>query len=231
MKLYNLSNVLCDKDIVPNIIETYPKEALNSYTAEASYEILEKKNYNIICYHITRLTQSEITDIKDKGLRLGEKSLLYQKVENLPSCCDWFKSELIKHIDGLREPQANGALCATYGCLDLKTDPTLLNIFSQNWGGESIYNYYDEGDNFQNQHLKAIYETLQHISIPCLLILRINIQKFNEGQFRCLYEKLQYQNTQEISGSVYITKEPPKVLDIVDLNTYNVFGISKTFEK
>lgn len=231
MKTYNLSSVLCDKDIIPNMIATYPKEAFNSYTADSFYEVLEKKHCNIICYHITRLTQGEITDIKEKGLSLGGKNLLYQKVNNLPSCCDWVKDELIKHINTLRETQATGALCAVYGYLDLKNDTTVLNIFSQNWGGESIYNYYDEGDNFQNQHFKAIHETLQRVSIPCLLILRIDIQKFREGQFGCLYEKLQYQNTKAISGSLYITKEPPQVLDIVDLSAYNAFGEFKTFEK
>ena len=165
---YKIRNLIKSNDIVPNIVETYPKKALLAQTDDEFYDSLFENECSILCYHITRLTAQEVIDIKTNGLSFGGKELLFKKVENLPHCCDWFKAELISHINGLYETQADNLLCASYGYLDLDQDSACDNIFHSNWGGESIYNYYDHGDGFQNEHLKKF---TKHCKQSLVLVL------------------------------------------------------------
>lgn len=218
---YIIKDILHSKDIVPNIVETYPTQINKALSEEDFYSLLKCDNHNIICYHITRLTDNEIESVKKQGLIFGGKSLLLEKVKNLPICCNWFKGELIEYINDLAETQSDNAICASYGLLDLENDPACDNIFKQNWGGESIYNYYDTGDGFQDNHMRTIHETLQKISYPCLVLLRIDIDTFINSQFGCLYEKFKAKKTEIISGSLYIQNALPEVVDIIDLSVYD----------
>lgn len=221
MKL-RIRNLLIEKDIIPNIIETYPNNALLAPTEESFYGCLYGNNCNILCYHISRLTHEEIINIKKFGLVFGSKDLLYNKVKNLPSCCDWFKAELIEHIKKLRETQADNAICASYGYLDLEKDPGCDNIFHINWGGETIYNYYDKGNRFRDERLQKIHETLQQISYPCIIILRVDIPTFCNSELHSLFARLKKtKDSKKIFGSLYIENTVPEVVDIIDLNIYD----------
>ena len=218
---FKIKSLLTSKDIIPNLSSTYPEVALLATNEDAFYSSMINNDYNIICYHITRLTCQEIDSIKKYGMTLGGKELLIQKIIGLPSCCDWFRRELIEYINGLAETQSDNAICASYGLLDLDNDPACDNIFKQNWGGESIYNYYDKGNGFQDNYMRTIHETLQKISYPCLVLLRIDIDTFINSQFGCLYEKFKAKKTETISGSLYIQNVLPEVVDIIDLSVYD----------
>lgn len=219
---FRIKNLLNNNDIVPNMLETYPLKTLLVKTESEFYDCLLEKDCKILCYHITRLTLKEINEIKKYGLSLGGRELLFRKVNNLPPCCDWFKAELISHISALYETQADNLLCASYGYLDLDQDPACDNIFHSNWGGESIYNYYDHGDGFQNEHLKKIHETLQAISCPCIIVIRMSVSTFRNADYYSLFERLkQSRNRTEIAGSLYIEETLPEVVDIIDLNIFD----------
>lgn len=217
---YKIRESLKSNDIIPNIVSTYPIEALNVNSENKFFACLKEHNCNFLCYHITRLTEYEINDIRNNSLSWGSKTLLRNKIANLPSCCDWFKDELIKHITNLRETQAENMICLSYGYLDLEEDPAYDNIFHTNWGGETIYNYYDKGNCFQDEHSRKIYKTLQKISFPCLIIVRVTAHSFlSMPQF--LFEKIQNKNIEQISGSIEICDELPEIVDIINLNIYN----------
>lgn len=219
---YRIKNLLSEKDIIPNIMETYPQKVLLATTEDFFYDCLYEDDYNVLCYHITRLTLQEIDNIRQYGLSFGGKELLYRKVNNLPPCCEWFKTELLEHIDSLYDTQADNLLCASYGYLDLDEDPACDNIFHSNWGGESIYRYYDHGDGFQNEHLKEIHETLQAISYPCIIVIRMSISTFCNADGYILFERLkQARDKTKISGSLYIEQTLPEVVDIIDLNIFD----------
>lgn len=112
-------------------------------------------------------------------------------------------------------------LCTSYGYLDLDEDSACDNIFHSNWGGESIYNYYDHGDNFQDEHLKNIHETLQEISYPCIIVVRMHISTFCSAR-NTLFERLEQSHDKtKIAGSAYIEQTLPEVVDIIDLNMYD----------
>ena len=217
---YKIKELLKSNDIMPNIASTYPIDALNVNSEKEFIACIKKHNCNFLCYHITRLTEYEINDIRNNGLSWGSKTLCLNKIANLPSCCDWFKDELIKHITNLRDTQADDMICLSYGYLDLDEDPAYDNIFHTNWGGETIYNYYDKGDGFQNEHLNKIHHTLQKISFPCIIIVRVTTNSFfSLPQF--LFEKIQNENIEQISGSIEICNELPEIVDIIDLNKYD----------
>ena len=219
---YKIRNLIKNNDIIPNIIETYPKKALLAQTDDEFYDILFDNECNVLCYHITRLTAQEITNIKENGLSFGGKELLFKKVENLPSCCDWFKEELVAHIKNLHDTQADSLLCASYGYLDFDNDTACDNAFRTNWGGETIYRYYDEGNDFQDEHLKKIHSTLQAISCPYIIIIRVPIWAFCNAEHYNLYERLKTAKDKKyIAASLYISNVLPEIIDIVDLNTYS----------
>jgi len=217
---YIIRELLKSNDIIPNIASTYPIDALNVNSEKEFVECIKNHNCNFLCYHITRLTEYEINDIRNNGLSWGSKTLCLNKIANLPSCCDWFKDELIKHITNLRDTQADDMICLSYGYLDLDEDPAYDNIFHTNWGGETIYNYYDKGDGFQNEHSRKIHNTLQKISFPCLIIVRVTAHSFFSLP-KLLFEKIQNENKEQISGSIEISNELPEIVDIIDLNKYD----------
>ena len=217
---YQIRKLLKDNDIIPNIVDTYPINALAAKSEKDFYTHLQENNCSVLCYHISRLTKYEIHDIQNNGLSWGIKQLFRNKIKNLPSCCDWFKDELIRHIENLPCTQAENAICASYGYLDLVEDSACDNIFHKDWGGETIYNHYDWDDGFQNEHFRKIHNTLQGISYPCIIVLRVSIQSFLSCP-NFWYEKIKSENIEKLSGALEIEDELPEVVDIIDLNKYD----------
>lgn len=217
---FKIKRLLRTNDIIPNIVSTYPKDALKAKSEECFYSCLKENNCNIICYHISRLTEYEIQHILNNGLTMGTKQLFRTKINNLPNCCNWFKNELLYHIDNLRYTQAENAICASYGFLDLEEDLACDNIFHTNWGGETIYNHYDHGDRFYDEHCKKIHSTLQKISYPCLIIVRVTAKSFCSC-LNSLYEKIKSEDINKISGAIEITDVLPEIVEIIDLDKYS----------
>lgn len=217
---YEIRKLLKHGDIIPNIAATYPTNSLATKSEKDFYALLQKNNCNVLCYHISRLTENEIQYIKRNGLSWGTKQLCRNKIKNLPSCCDWFKGELSSHIENLPYTQAENEICASYGYLDLVEDSACDNSFHTYWGGETIYNYYNRGDGFQNEHFRKIHDTLQGVSYPCIMVLRVSIQAFSSCP-NFWYDKIKSEIMERLSGALEIRNELPEVVDIIDLNKYD----------
>lgn len=217
---YKIKKLLKDNDIIPNIATTYPTNALTAKSEKDFYTHLQENNCSVLCYHISRLTKYEIHDIQNNGLSLGTKQLFRNKIKNLPSCCNWLKDELLRHIENLPYTQAENEICVSYGFLDLDEDFACDNIFHTNWGGETIYAYYNHPDKFQNEHFIKIQNTLQKVSYPCILVVRVSAPSFCSCQ-NLLYAKIKSENIAKISDALDIKYAVPEVVDIIDLNKYD----------
>ena len=218
-------------DIIPNDINTYPKKMikiLKSINFENDlYEFLAINDYNIICWHATRLSQKEIHDIKINGLDTDDKPDFFEnKIANLPKqISDEIKTKLLTHIKGLEETQSEGRVYASYGLFDLENDSRTDKIFLENWGGETIYNYYDKGDITSDRDLNRIKQELRRISFPCIICLRANFKKLFEAN-PCFFDDLCYQlknyAIKEIGGSFCTNKKIFEVVEILKLENNTI---------
>ena len=211
---FKLQSLLTSKDIIPNVYDTYPVNSMTATNEDEFYSFLKETDCNIVCYHATRLTAREISAIKEYGLSLGGKDLLRKKIVDLPSCCDWFKDELINYVNANRE-RARNTISASYGFLDWEKDLACNKEFVKYWGGESIYTYFC--DNLENEYFKKIHDTLTSISFPCIVLLRVNVYDFCKA-CTTLYEKTKTDDMSKLSGSVYIEDQIPQIIDVLRLD-------------
>jgi len=173
---YKIKEHIKELDLVANIKDTYPKLLLDMKKNKVDcehvfYTYLQTNNVHLIAYHCTRLTDYEINEIKTNGLNYGGKDLLYKKIENLPESCNDIKDDLLKHVKGLRHTQADQSIYVSFGNLDLDNKIASYEPFTEHWGGESIYNFYDNPNSSHNQHLQYIKNKLHDISTPCTCML------------------------------------------------------------
>jgi hypothetical protein len=228
---FKIKDHIKNGDIVINIEETYPDFILdmkrnNVYDEDLFFTYLYQNDFSFIAYHCTRLTDFEISEIKSNGMAKGGKELLRNKIMCLPKSCDDIREELLNHIDGLRETQADSSICVSFGNLDLVTDKACDKIFTQFWGGESIYNFYDNTDSFTSKRLQYIKNKLQLISTPCIILLRCPKDAQLALSYTYYYEKFMEQNIDELFGSMCIKNCIPEVLDIIDLTKYSGLDFS-----
>ena len=206
-----------EKVIFVNMIDTYPDGALRAETADEFYDLLREEASGIICQHITRLTEQEIQSIKEHGLQLGSKEMLKSKINNLPDSCNWFKKEMIDHIE--QQPiRANNASCMSYGRIDWESDSACNKVFANNWGGENIYNYYDDGSICPDLRNKRIIEELKNISFPCVVLIKVSVNSFIKSQLGCLFEKIKERGIENVTGAIYLENEKPEVIDVIRLD-------------
>ncbi len=229
---YKLRTNLNNTDWLPNVEDTYPPDLLYLRTGpyeedleELFYSKLYESNYSIIGYHCTRLTKFEIENIKNHGLSFGGKELIIKKVSNLPNELNKYKLKLVDLIHQDNSTQADDQICFSYGFLDLDNDPAYDKIFLKNWGGESIYKYYDNpySKDFSPQEQQEIKEKLRKISIPCIIVLRCPLKVEYNLNFSHISKKfMRYSDDVEtLRGAMVITKDVKfEVVEIVDLNKY-----------
>ncbi len=218
-------------DIVVNIEETYPNFILgmkrnNIYDEDLFYTYLYQNDFSFIAYHCTRLTDLEISEIKSNGMTRGGKELLRNKIMRLPKSCDDIKEELLNHVNGLHTTQADSSIYVSFGNLDLVVDKACDKIFTQYWGGESIYNFYDNKDTFTSNRLKYIKSKLQSISKPCIILLRCPKDAQAALSYTYFYENFMTKNISELFGSMCIKNCVPEVIDIIDLTKYSGLDFS-----
>ena len=182
------------------------------------YSYLCQNNFSFITYHRARLTKFEINDIKINGMTLGGKHLLIKKIENLPSCCDDIKPELLSHVCNLYQTQADGLVYSYFGNLHLANDAENDNVFGNDWGGESIYNYYDFSPTPEKEKIR---ERLRRLSKPCVVILRYSADIYEFLKHKRFYEKFMNNDLSNIVGTVWVEKVAPEVIDVVDLSQYS----------
>ena len=101
---------ISNNDIIPNDISTYPTEMvsiLNNQTnfENGLYEFFMTNDYNIICWHATRLTEIEIADIKKNGINTDDEPNFFErKINNLPSQITFdIKQELLDYVKILKK--------------------------------------------------------------------------------------------------------------------------------
>lgn len=228
---YKIGNYLKDTDWLPNIEATYPKGLLDfkknkHYDEDKFFSILYQSGYSLIGYQCARLTDKEIQDIKKNGLSFGGKELLYKKVSYLPKEYRKIKNMLKKHIKGLNSTQADNLIYFSYGNLDFKNDVASYKNFIENWGGESLYNYYDNGNIILEPRMKEIKDKLREISTPCIIIIRCPLKIEYDLHFKYFYEIFMSKKINTIFQSMCVNNVKPEVVDIVDLNKYSGLDFS-----
>jgi hypothetical protein len=166
-------------DIILNIKKTWPKGILDIYSDNApdkEYRICQYIYEHACCLvgiQCTRLTDYEINDIIINGIKSGCKNELKEKIRNLPDVIpNIVKKELISHIESLNRTVINNLVYCSCGHIDFDDSLKDDEIFTQNWGGESIYNYYDHNGTETN-HEKDIAIMLNSISYPCIIYIRV----------------------------------------------------------
>lgn len=228
---YSLRKIVKEKDIVFNIEETYPTFLLEMklnkvYNEDLFYTYLYQNDFSFIAYHCTRLTDFEISEIKSKGMARGGKELLRSKITCLPKSCVDIREELLNHVNGLRETQADSSIYVSFGNLDLVADKACDKIFTNYWGGESIYNFYDNIDGFTSKRLQYIKNKLQTISTPYIILLRCPKDAQAALSNTYYYENFMTKNISELFGSMCIKNCVPEVIDIIDLTKYSGLDFS-----
>lgn len=227
VKVLGIPFNISDNDIIPNDIHTYPPEIikmLNNYKGFRNdlCEFLVSNKCNIVCWHSTRLTKLEIADIQKNGISTDDhKGFFESKIKNLPPVITSdVKQKLLKYIRSINSSQTEGKVYASYGIFDLKKDLRNDKIFLKNWGGETIYNYYEKG--FTNDlELNYIKQELNKISFPCIVCLRINFSnliKNNTYFFDDFCNQLENFNISEISGNLCYNRNGFEVVDLLKLN-------------
>lgn len=68
--------------------------------------------------------------------------------------------------------------------------------------------------------LYVMYNTLQKISYPCIIIVRVSAQSLSL-RTSFLYEKIKNENMERISGALEIKDKLPEIVEIIDLTKYD----------
>lgn len=223
---YKIREHIKEFDLVVNIKDTYPKLLLDMKKNKVDcehvfYTYLQTNNVHLIAYHCTRLTDYEINEIKTNGLNYGGKDLLYKKIENLPESCNDIKDDLLRHVKGLSHTQADQSIYVSFGNLDLDNKIASYETFTEHWGGESIYNFYDNPNSSHNQHLQYIKNKLHDISTPCIIILRCPTNVYN-ALSRCgFYNNFMTKSIKTLFDSLNLKTCIPEAIDVVKLTEYS----------
>ena len=218
--LYQIKSFATETDIISNHISTYPIEIQKAKSENEFWEILYKIKPNFLCYHLTRLTKREVKHIKKYGVKIGLKNNLYKKVLNLPKKCNFFKKDLLRYVEELGSNQINDKLYTYHGFLDLNSQCT-STPFIQNWGGEAIYNFYDNFDSYENKYFKKIRKVLRKISRPYLIILRVDEESFEQHcDTEMIYEAYRENAISKIQGNLIV--DSVKVVKLIDLTKNSV---------
>lgn len=213
--IYEMKSFGTDLDIVPNHIGTYPIELKKASSKEEFWTHLYQNKYNFICCHLTRLTKAEVRKIKKHGIKSGSKEHLIEKVCNLPKECNFFKKDMLKHVNDLTPNEINDKIYAYYGHVDLNSQYT-STPFYQNWGGEAIYNFYDHNDGYQDEFFKKVYTTLKRVSRPYLIVLKVTCCSFNDDyRTQKNFEAYKENSIFKVEGS--IVTNSAKVVKLIDL--------------
>lgn len=230
MSPYKIKNKLKERDIVLNMLGTYPDcirdlkaQKIDEDHERKFYECIYQNGYSYILFHRTRLTQFEIEDIRKNGISLGGKELLIEKIKNLPPTCDEHKGALIARVRDLPRTRAENCIYAYFGNFHLCNDVENDNVFFDYWGGESIYTCYLEDDSVGAEKMK---KDLQCISKPCIIILRYPADIEGSLLQKNLYQRFMKNETCNIVGAVWVERFLPEVIDVVDLTQYSCFDFS-----
>ena len=172
-------NLFCNEDIIINDIKTYPQKLVDFLVSKKYNEddlqnfFYENRNYNVLGVHFTRLTNYEIQDIIQNGLRSDNSFDYERKIQNLPKEFDQYKSSLKQFAATNRRSENN--IYFDVGKIELKHG---ITVFLKNWGGETIYCYYDNQFHNKPSDLINLGNRLRRCSTPCIVIVRVDAYDF-----------------------------------------------------
>ena len=123
-------------------------------------EILKK--YSLHGYHCTRLTEEEIVDVKENGLKLRNTSTLYERVNKLLTA-HLIRKNVAQSLLNNNQSGDNNRANMLWFCF---FPPYLggqhgIERFFRHWGGEALYNSHEENP--------VTGKRLQKIGIPCVV--------------------------------------------------------------
>lgn len=173
-------NLFRSGDIIINDLRTYPHGLVDILTSQEYSDKALKNyfntnpNYSILGVHFTRLMNDEIKDIVKNGFHGDSSSDYKRKIQNIPKEFERYKPSLRKFVAQNR--RSEGKVYFNVGRIELYSGNT---VFLKNWGGETLYCYYDNQCNTNSlDHLVSLGNGLRRCSIPCIVIVRVNADIF-----------------------------------------------------
>lgn len=122
---------------------------------------------NIVGYHGTRLFAEELADLKSNKFNTPNMDFFKQKLKHIENPC--YRSYLDKKIEQLRYTQSDNRIYLKFGNNDFSDDSI---IFLNNWGGETIYNLYDQ-NGCEPTYEKNIGNYLRKRTKPYIVVCRV----------------------------------------------------------
>ena len=105
---------------------------------------------------------------------------------------------------------------------DLDDQIASYKTFIENWGGESIYNFYDNPHSCHDQsHLRYIKNKLHDISTPCIIILRCPPSVYDALSRCSFYNNFMTKSIKTLFDSLNLKTCVPEVIDVVKLTEYS----------
>ena len=221
-----LNNSLTDNDIIINELSTYPKKLIEQMRYEDFCDddfknyFYDNTNYNVIGVHFTRLFKHEIDDIKVNGLHSDESADYAKKIQRLPAELDEEKPKILDFV--ISNKRSHGKIHFDIGKIELWQGNT---IFLKNWGGETLYCYYDSLDYSKKDLILA--SKLRKLTIPCIVIVKVNAYQFfahfrdNEGLIDHIHET----KLREYGNEFCIEQNEVEVIDVIPIK--NLVGFIK----
>lgn len=214
------TNFFSKRDIILNDICTYPKELLNELIKKEFDEddfpnyFYINSAYSVVGVHFTRLMDWEIRDIEQTGLQSDNFIDYSKKIDRLPTEFDEFKFQLKQFVKANR--RSHNQIYFDVGRVNLYYGNA---IFLKNWGGETLYCYYD--NQFRNKTAEKVElgRKLRNISTPCVVIVRTNAYEFfiNYCDIQGLTESIKTNQIQNYSNEARIDKEKVSVVGVIPI--------------
>lgn len=196
-------NKLRQNDIVLEYPEMYPETFMkikNSYPQNEHF----LWDYNVIGYHGARLFPSEYENILKNGLSETNKELFIKKVKLIRN--RKYKKYLLNKLSTLETTKSDGKIYLKFGKNEFsKYDVIFLN----NWGGETIYNFYDLGGR-ENKLQREIGEYLRARTTPYIIVCRVKIS--NALDF--------------IMNAKGLKNEASGCIDVNDIEVLDIFSVT-----
>lgn len=133
---------------------------------------------NIVGYHGTRLFSEELTNLKSNNFKTPNMDFFYQKLKHIENKC--YRTYIEKKLKELRYTQSDNKIYLKFGKNDFCDDSL---VFLNNWGGETIYNLYDQNGT-EPIYEKNIGRYLRKRTKPYIVVCRVSYQCYKHN---CAY--------------------------------------------
>lgn len=217
-----IKNKISTIDIIINDLSTYPKDLIREIMVK-DFKIVDFKNYfrnsyyNVVGVHFTRLFDYEISNININGLHSDDTSDYKAKINLMPKKYDEYKNDLLNYISKQENKRSKGAVYFDVGNVCITDDN---RIFLENWGGETLYSYYDN-PYCENEDIKKLKWMLKADTCPCAVVLRVKANQFFEyfPDTETLIDCIKKGCISEYVNEHLMDKNSVNVLNIIPINS------------